>query len=247
MQLEESVQRAEKMEAIGRMAGGIAHDFNNLLNVISGFNELLAADVASSGRAAVAVSEIRRAVDRAGSLIQQLLVVSRRQMLEPVVMDVHAVVVDAENMMKRAVGDGVELVLELLAEHARIHADPAKIEHVLLNLAINARDAMPEGGVLTITTRGVTVDDGHPLRASLPKPGPYLLLSVSDTGLGMDQATLERIFEPFFTTKPRGKGTGLGLATVYGIIAQSDGHIDVQTELGRGSTFHIFLPSADPG
>jgi signal transduction histidine kinase len=240
--LEDQLRQAQKMEAVGRLAGGVAHDFNNLLMVISGYAEVILAqiDLASplheKGRA------IQLAADRATTLTRQLLAFSRKQLLELKVVDVNAIVQDMERLVRPLIGENVELVTMLAPEAAHTRADAGQLEQVIMNLVVNAKDAMPAGGRLLIQTQSTTVDEDHRRGQQFIRPNTYVMLSVSDTGTGMDRETQSRIFEPFFTTKEKGKGTGLGLSTVYGIVKQSGGYVIVQSELGRGTTFHIYLP-----
>jgi PAS domain S-box-containing protein len=234
---EAQLRQAQKMEAVGLLAGGIAHDFNNLLTVILGCSDLLLGTLAPGGEAGDLVQEIKAAGERAALLTRQLLAFSRKQVLVPRVLDLNALVHDLEKMLRRLIGEDIDLEAHLAAGPLPVRVDPGQLEQVLLNLAVNARDAMPKGGRLTVQTRRVDrpPDGGGPA-------GPCALLSVSDTGCGMDEAVKAHLFEPFFTTKEPGKGTGLGLATVYGIIEQSGGHIEVQSEVGRYTRFQIFLP-----
>jgi len=240
--LEEALRQAQKMEAIGRLAGGIAHDFNNLLTAIVGYVELAritAHDASPELR--MSLDQIGRAADRAADLTRQLLAFGRKQMLEPRVLDLNEVVSSVEEMFRRTIGEHISLKVELAEELRRVRADRGQIEQVLANLAVNARDAMPEGGELVIRTENVDIDDFTGRRFELPS-GSYAALTIADTGVGMDDTTLARIFEPFFTTKEQGKGTGLGLATVYGIVRQSGGGISVQSWPGEGAVFKILLP-----
>jgi len=239
---EEQLRAAQKMEAIGRLAGGVAHDFNNLLGVIIGYSELLQERLKPTDPLRATVEEIRKAGRRASSLTHQLLAFSRQQVLEPRIIDLNAVVADTEKMLRRLIGEHIELVTSLAPDLRTVKADPGQIERVIINLAINARDAMPNGGRLTIETANAELDQGPDPRLPSLVPGSYVLLAMSDNGIGMDAQTQARVFEPFFTTKQRGKGTGLGLATVYGVIKQSGGYIWVYTEPGKGSTFKIYLP-----
>jgi PAS domain S-box-containing protein len=240
--LEDQFRQAQKMEAVGRLAGGVAHDFNNLLMVISGYAEVILAGLDvdhplhEKGRA------IQLAADRATTLTRQLLAFSRKQLLELKVVDVNAIVDDMERLLRPLIGENVELGTVRSPEAAHTRADAGQLEQVLMNLVVNAKDAMPQGGKLTIRTQTVIVDERHRGGPQFIRPGNYVLLSVSDTGMGMDRETQSRIFEPFFTTKEKGKGTGLGLSTVYGIVKQTGGYVMVQSELGRGTTFHIYLP-----
>ncbi len=244
--LEEQFRQAQKMEAVGRLAGGIAHDFNNLLGVIIGYSELLL-ETPAVGDPAVRrkIDEIHKAATRAASLTRQLLAFSRQQVLEPRVLSVNTVVAEMEKMLRRLIGEDIELVTRLDDGLGLVKADPGQLEQVLMNLAVNARDAMPRGGRLLLQTSNVDVDETMARQRATFKPGRYALLSVSDTGVGMEDEVRAHLFEPFFTTKEKGKGTGLGLATVYGIVKQSGGYIWVYSEPGRGSTFKIYLPRVD--
>jgi len=244
-QLEEQFRQAQKMEAVGRLSGGVAHDFNNLLGVIIGYGEILQESITSADPLRVSVDEILKASHRAASLTRQLLAFSRQQMLDPKILDLNAVVRDMEKMLRRLIGEDIELKTELDPAVARIKADAGQIEQVVLNLAVNARDAMPRGGKVVLTTSNFHMDEEFIRRYPYPVAlGDYLLLTVSDTGIGMDAATRLRVFEPFFTTKEKGKGTGLGLSMVYGVVKQSGGYIDVMSEPNAGATFKIYLPHA---
>ncbi len=240
--LQEQLRQAQKMEAIGRLAAGVAHDFNNLLTIISGYSEILLASLPAADQARAPVTEIRDAGERAASLTRQLLTFSRKQMLDLKVLDVNAIVADSDTLLARLLGEDIDLRSRLAATLGHVKVDPGQLEQVIVNLCINARDAMPHGGKLTIETRDVELDANYCCTHPHVQPGPYVLLAVSDTGTGMDEATKSQVFEPFFTTKEQGSGTGLGLAMVYGFIAQSSGHIDVYSEPGLGSTFKVYLP-----
>jgi signal transduction histidine kinase/ActR/RegA family two-component response regulator len=241
---EEMIRQAQKMEAIGRLAGGVAHDFNNLLTVIGTYCELLKQGVAEGNVRSGDVDEIYNATVRAAALTNQLLTFSRRQVLQPKVIDINSVITGIEPMLRRLIDTGVQIDTRLLPNLPSLRADPTQMEQVLLNLAVNARDAMPNGGLLGIETDEAFLDSAYASAHGGIKAGRYVLLSVSDTGQGMDDETRARIFEPFFTTKGKTEGTGLGLSTVYGIVQQSGGHIEVETELGRGTTFRIYFPVA---
>ncbi|HEY7698719.1 MAG TPA: PAS domain S-box protein, partial [Vicinamibacteria bacterium] len=241
--LEEQFRQAQKMEAVGRLAGGIAHDFNNLLTAVSGYADLLRVRMPTDDPRRAYAEEISAAADRAAALTRQLLAFSRRQILQPRVVSLEEMVKNVERMLGRIIGEDIELETRLEARGS-VRADVSQLEQVLLNLAVNARDAMPVGGKLLIETADSEVlegDERHPGRGPMP-PGSYVCLAVSDTGIGMDRSALSHIFEPFFTTKEPGKGTGLGLATVYGIVKQSDGFIWVSSEPGRGARFEVYLP-----
>jgi PAS domain S-box-containing protein len=243
--LEEQFRQAQKMEAMGRLAGGIAHDFNNLITVVSGYSDLLLDTLPPCVPSRELLMRIKNAVERATSLTHQLLVFSRKQMLELRVVDLNAIVANSENMLKRLVGEDVDMVTVLGPALGRVKTDPGLMEQVLINLVVNARDAMPQGGKLTIETANTVLDQTYVRSHAEVKPGRYVMLAVSDTGYGMDDQTKTLIFEPFFTTKEEGKGTGLGLAMIDGFIKQSGGHVFVYSELGNGSTFKIYLPEVE--
>ena len=241
-QLEDQFRQAHKMEAVGRLAGGIAHDFNNVLTIVRAQTEFLLADMPADDVRRADVLEIQSAADRAAGFIRQLLAFSRRQLLQPEVLELNAVITGMESMVRRLVGEDVVLLTKLHPELPRVWADPGQLQQVVLNLAVNARDAMPRGGTLLIETGVVELDEHYPRQHPSARPGRHVVLVVTDTGCGMDPATRSRIFEPFFTTKEPGKGTGLGLSTVYGIVKQTGGHIWVYSEVGRGTTFKLYFP-----
>jgi PAS domain S-box-containing protein len=243
--LEEQLRHAQKIEGIGRLAGGIAHDFNNLLTAIGGRCYLLLRQLPEDSPLRGNVEIIKGATDRAARLTQQLLAFSRKQILELRVLDLNAIVAGIQPLLRRMIGEDIEVTALAEPDLGQIKGDPGQIEQVLMNLAVNARDAMPGGGRLIVETANVVLDETYARTHSGVEPGPYVMLAVSDTGHGMDAAVQARIFEPFFTTKEIGKGTGLGLATVYGIVKQSGGHIAVYSEVGHGSTFKVYLPRVD--
>jgi signal transduction histidine kinase/ActR/RegA family two-component response regulator len=240
--LEAQLLQAHKMDAVGRLAGGIAHDFNNLLMIILGHSELLIDREASDPATARSARRIQEAGNRAAALTRQLLAFSRKQMMQPRVLDLNVVAGEIEQMLRRLIGENIELTSRQMPNLGCVRADPGQIEQVIMNLAVNARDAMPRGGRLTIQTANVQVDEATARRHPGMRPGAYVTLEVRDTGVGMDPDTKSHIFEPFFTTKEKGRGTGLGLATTYGIVKQSDGYIAVESELGQGTAFRIYLP-----
>jgi two-component system cell cycle sensor histidine kinase/response regulator CckA len=242
--LEEQFHRAQRLESVGRLAGGVAHDFNNLLTVINGYSDMLLGE-APSGRLREGLTEIRAAGERAAGLTQQLLAFSRRQIVQPTVVNLNVVVEDIRKMLRRLIREDIEVVSKLSPDLGNVMADPGQLQQVIMNLAVNARDAMPGGGTLVVETANVTFDDAYVSEHSDTRPGRHVMLAVSDTGCGMTPEVKKRLFEPFFTTKPTGTGTGLGLATVYGMVKQSGGWIWVYSEPGRGSTFKVYFPRID--
>ncbi|HTK94583.1 MAG TPA: ATP-binding protein, partial [Terriglobales bacterium] len=243
--LEEQLRQSQKMEAVGTLAGGIAHDFNNLLTVIKGYSCLVLDRVKEDEQLAREVGQIEKAAEKAATLTRQLLAFSRRQVLQPRMVNVNNVVASVDNMLRRVIGENIEIVNRFASDLGTVKADPSQIEQVILNLAVNARDAMVEGGRLTFTTSNVVLDEAFARDHLGIRPGRFVLLEVNDTGCGMDEETQRHIFEPFFTTKEVGRGTGLGLSTVYGIVKQSDGYIAVESAVGKGTTFRIYLPRVD--
>jgi two-component system cell cycle sensor histidine kinase/response regulator CckA len=243
--LEDQFRQAQKMEAVGRLAGGVAHDFNNLLMVISGYTEVLLENTEESNTLRPKMEAIQQAADRATTVTRQLLAFSRKQLLELKVVDVNSIVSDMERLLRPLIGENVELVTKLASDLGRTRADAGQIEQVIMNLVVNSKDAMPNGGRITIATANVGLGDDLRRQYSYIQPGRYVMLSIGDTGQGMDRETQSRIFEPFFTTKEKGKGTGLGLSTVYGIIKQTGGYIFAQSEVGRGTIFRIYLPRVE--
>ena len=243
--LERQLRRVQKMEALGQLAGGVAHDFNNMLTVIESYSAMLLTDRAIGSDARADIEEILAAARRAAALTRQLLAFSRQQVLQPRVLNINDAIGDVERMLRRLIDGNIEFRTKLDPSLDKVMADPTQIEQVLLNLVVNARDAMPDGGIITIETGNVMLDASFAQRAPAPKPGPYVMLAVSDTGGGIATHVLDRIFEPFFTTKDVGRGTGLGLATVQGIVEQSGGHVWVYSELNQGTTFKVYLPRAE--
>ncbi len=248
LRLESQLRQAQKMEAVGQLAGGVAHDFNNLLTAIRGYSEF-ALNRLGEGDTSIRkdIEEIAKSADRASSLTSQLLAFSRKQLLQPRVLHLNEVVSEVEKMLRRLIGEDIEVVTAFGRSLGRVKADPGQIEQVLVNLVVNARDAMPDGGRLTIETRNVDIDDEYASAHEGLYPGHYVMLAVHDTGHGMDAETKSRLFEPFFTTKEQGKGTGLGLATVYGIVKQSGGYVGVESEPGKGAAFKVFLHRLEAG
>jgi two-component system, cell cycle sensor histidine kinase and response regulator CckA len=242
---EEQLQQAQKMEAIGRLAGGVAHDFNNLMTVIMGYTMIAKESLSDAEGLRTALAEVQRAAERATGLTRQLLAFSRRQVLQPRLVDVNEALAGMEKMLRRLIGEDVELTIVPRSRERTILVDPGQLEQVVMNLAVNARDAMPRGGKLTIETADVTLDERYAAEHVGSSPGRHVMLAMSDTGCGMDAATKARAFEPFFTTKPVGKGTGLGLSTIQGIVEQSGGSIWLYSEPGLGTTFKIYFPRAD--
>lgn len=244
-QVEEQLRHAQKMESIGTLAGGIAHDFNNLLTAIIGYSELVLARLDKTNPIRTKIEEIHNAGERAVSLTRQLLAFSRKQTLEAKVIDLNGIVMGMNKLLHRLIGEDIEQVMELGPELGQVKADSGQVEQVIMNLAVNARDAMPQGGRLLIQTSNIDVDTNYARQHLSIEPGPYVMLAVSDNGIGMDEETRRHIFEPFFTTKEKGKGTGLGLCTVYGIVKQNGGDIRVDSQFGQGTRIEIYLPRVE--
>ncbi len=239
--LEDQLHHSQKMEAIGRLAGGIAHDFNNLITAIIGYSQLALTRLATGNHPSDEIEEVIKAGKRAAALTGQLLAFSRKQIVQPRILDINEIITDLKKMLARLIGEDVQLIVALDPALKQVKADRGHIEQVIVNLVVNARDAMPEGGKLSVQTTTVLLDEPSAMRAGC-QPGAYVALSIADTGTGMDSKTLSRIFEPFFTTKEKDRGTGLGLSTAYGIVRQSSGAITVESEPGSGTTFHVYLP-----
>ena len=243
--LETQLQQSRKMEAVGRLAGGIAHDFNNLLTIISGYTEMALSRPHLPSEAHADIERIENASGRAAALVRQLLAFSRKQVLQPKILDLNKIVLNLDSLLRRLMDERIEMVTRVKDDLGKVKADPAQVEQVIMNLVVNARDAMPEGGRLVVETCNTDLDANYAVDHVSVKPGRYVMLAVSDTGVGMDRQTVAHIFEPFFTTKESGRGTGLGLSTVYGIVKQSGGYIWVYSEPGKGSTFKVYLPRVD--
>jgi len=243
--LETQLQQSRKMEAVGRLAGGIAHDFNNLLTIISGYTELALSRPQLPSDAHADIERIENASGRAAALVRQLLAFSRKQVMQPKILDLNKIVLNLDSLLRRLMDERIDMVTRVKDDLGKVKADPAQVEQVIMNLVVNARDAMPEGGRLVVETRNTDLDASYAVDHVSVKPGRYVMLAVSDTGVGMDRQTVAHIFEPFFTTKESGRGTGLGLSTVYGIVKQSGGYIWVYSEPGKGSTFKVYLPRVE--
>jgi len=243
--LEDQLRQAQKMEAVGMLAGGVAHDFNNLLTIITGYSQLILNNLAAEDPNRQSAEQIMKAGERAATLTRQLLAFSRRQVLQPKVLDVNRLIGTLTSMLRRLIGEDIDLQLDLRDGLGQVNADPGQIEQVLMNLVVNARDAMPRGGTLTIETSNIDLDESYTRTHVTLKPGPYVMIAVSDTGTGMDENTKAHAFEPFFTTKAQGRGTGLGLSTVFGIVRQSGGGVDIYSALGKGTSAKVYLPRVD--
>jgi len=244
-QLEQQLQQAAKMEAVGRLAGGIAHDFNNLLTAVIGYTNLMIEQVPTDDVQHNRLFQIARAAERAAGLTRQLLAYGRKQVLETKVLDINEAISGMEEMLRRIIGEDIKLITVHSPQAGIVRADPGQIEQVLMNLAVNARDAMPNGGELIIDTAKVLLDEDYCWSHPEAEPGPYTMFAVSDNGQGMEPETMSKIFDPFFTTKEKGVGTGLGLATVYGIVKQHRGHVAVYSEVGKGTIFKVYLPCVE--
>jgi nitrogen-specific signal transduction histidine kinase/ActR/RegA family two-component response regulator len=240
--LEEQLKQSQKLESVGRLAGGIAHDFNNMLTAINGYSELTLRTLEGDHPLRRNIEEIKKAGERSALLTHQLLAFSRQQVLQPVVLDLNEVVTDTAKMLERMIGEDVQLIIALEPETGLVNVDPGQLSQIIMNLAVNARDAMPQGGTLTIETANLLLEPGDAKQKVGIPPGAYVMLAVCDTGHGIDDKIRQHIFEPFFTTKEIGRGTGLGLATVYGIVKQSGGNIEVESKVGAGTNFRIYLP-----
>ncbi len=245
LDLEAQFRQAQKLEAVGRLTGGVVHDFNNLLAVISGYNDLMLMDLEEGHPLRKKALQIREAGKKAAALIRQLMAFSRKQVLQPEILNLNDVLSNLKKMLPRIIGEDIHLAFALRTDLGNVKADPGQIEQVVMNLVVNARDAMPQGGKLTLETQNVDLDAAYARRHAGVVPGPHVMVSVSDTGVGIDMAAMDKIFDPFFTTKEQGKGTGLGLSTVYGIVQQHEGHIRVYSEPGRGTCFKIYLPRVE--
>jgi PAS domain S-box-containing protein len=243
--LEKQLQQSRKMEAVGRLAGGIAHDFNNLLTIITGYTDLALSRSSVALELRADIERIENAAARAAALVRQLLAFSRKQVLQPKTLDLNGIVMNMDKLLRRLIDDNIEMVTRVQDDLGKVKADPAQIEQVIMNLVVNARDAMPKGGRLVLETSNVDLDSAYAIEHTSVRPGRYVMLAVSDTGVGMNAETVAHIFEPFYTTKESGRGTGLGLSTVYGIVKQSGGYVWVYSERGEGSTFKVYLPRVE--
>ena len=244
-QLEEQLRQAQKMEAVGMLAGGIAHDFNNLLTIINGYSQMLLGNLSEDDENRISVEQIMKAGERAAELTRQLLTFSRRQVVRPKVLDLNTVVAGTAVMLRRLIGEHIELRIVAGPDLGKVHADRGQLEQVILNLAVNSRDAMPSGGTLILETQNVELDEEYSAPRKMLTPGRYVMMAVTDSGIGMDAQTRSHLFEPFFTTKAQGQGTGLGLSTVYGIVKQSGGDIVVYSEPGQGTCVKIYFPAVN--